>query len=331
MTTNGTPQFYIAEVIKNPDVESYKDENDKGNDHFLITVRTIGTSEQEDLDCRPANSHIKQIPLLHEHVLIFQANNEFSSADKTRNQWYYFPAYSIQSNINHNALPVAELKEGDVNDIKQEDNIPLGETFEQKTVSSMQPYEGDVVVEGRWGNSIRLGSTITKAGQYTKKPNYIGQRSGDPIIILSNSVKHESSKFITEDSKNDESSLYLTTTQAISDLVLNKSLNVESTKENQYSESQFVGIANRIVLQAKTNNIILDGENRISILSNKIMLGEDNATEPLVLGEKLELIIAGCRAGTAGSPFYHQAQGLPQFQQAYSKLSGMKSSKVRTI
>ena len=72
MTTNGTPQFYIAEVIKNPDVESYKDENDKGNDHFLITVRTIGTSEQEDLDCRPANSHIKQIPLLHEHVLIFK-------------------------------------------------------------------------------------------------------------------------------------------------------------------------------------------------------------------------------------------------------------------
>ena len=330
------PHFYIGEVIKNTLTETFKDENDLGNDHFLISVRVTNSSKEEDLICRPANSNIKQIPLIGEHVLIFEANNEYTSADKTRYQWYYFPAYSIQSNINHNALPgTAPIKEGDINPVKQEDDIALGDSFEQKTVSSMQPYEGDIIVEGRWGNSIRLGSTVTKSGNYTLNPNWAGQKSGDPIIILSNTTKHQSNKFITEHSKNDQSSLYLTTTQRIKDLVLNKNINVEQTKENQFAESQFVGIANRVILQAKTNNIILDGENRISLLSNTVMLGEDNATEPVVLGEKLEeilkLIIAGCRAGTAGSPFYHQAQGLPQFAEAYSKLSGMKSLKVKTI
>ena len=335
MENNGAPGFYIGEVIDNKKTETYRDVNDYGNDVFLITVRPTGTWKDQDLICRPANINIKQIPLIGEHVLIFQANNDRSSADVTRYQWYYFPAYNIQSNINHNALPgVAQIKEGDVNPVEQEDDIPLGKTFKQRIVSAMQPYEGDLLLEGRWGNSIRLSSTLG-SGAYSLRPTWSGTTDGDPIIILSNSTNHTRNRFITEHIKNDQSSLYLTSTQTLSNLVLSKQIAYEDTKENQYSESQIVGVANRIILQAKDNNIILDSKQRITLLTDRLMLGDDSATEPLVLGEKLEeilkLIIAGCRAGTAGSPFYHQAQGLPEFQQAYSKIKEMLSTKVYTI
>ena len=47
----------------------------------------------------------KQIPVIGEHVLIFEGTDEYGNLDTTRRQWYYFPPYGIQSGINSNPLP----------------------------------------------------------------------------------------------------------------------------------------------------------------------------------------------------------------------------------
>ena len=325
------PHFYTGEVIENNLTKTYLDSNDLGNDHFLITVRPY-EGKLQDVTCRPAVIGIKQIPLIGEHVLIFQGLNEFSNADKVRYQWYYFPAYSIQSNINNNALPnITQIRDSDENPV-DESNVKLGESFKERDISSMQPYEGDTLIEGRWGNSIRLSSTINE-GNYSIKPEWYG----DPVIILSNTVNHKSKRFITENIKTDSSLLYLTTTQTLPNLVLSKSLNAEGTKSNLYKESQLVGIANRITLQSKTDRVILDSPKAISLITKgQVRLGADDASSSVALGEKLQeclrKICLILQAGTVGSP-YAQQMALAGDIAAVQKIveNELLSSKVKTI
>ena len=51
-------------------------------------------------------------------------------------------------------------------------------------IKSILPYEGDIIYEGRWGQSFRLGSTVNNANI----PNTWSSagENGDPITILRN-------------------------------------------------------------------------------------------------------------------------------------------------
>jgi hypothetical protein len=74
--------------------------------------------------------------------------------------------------------------------------------------------EGDVIEEGRWGNSIRIGSTVKNT------PNNwsISGSNGDPILIIRNGqgIQTEEGWVPTiEDINNDDSSIYVTSTQNV--------------------------------------------------------------------------------------------------------------------
>ena len=302
-------KFHLAEVISNNNVDTYKRTkiDNSINDFFLISVRTYDNDKTQDINCRPANPNIKQIPLIGEHVLIFQGTNEFSNVDKFRRQWYYLPAYSIQSAINENALPgVAKLRYRDINPLPNQDNTPLGNSFKQKVVSPLQPYEGDILIEGRFSNSIRLGSTAT-TGDYTLMPSWSGNTNGDPIIILSNNHSDlQNKKFTVENIKQDGASLYLTSTQTFPNLQLDKPL-TKSTSESQYNSHQIIGSADRIILQAKKDIIGLDAKTRVTINTPELKIGDESACEAMVHGnvlldilmDILNVISAGS-IGTAG-------------------------------
>ena len=108
--------FLLAEVIDNNVLETYKYNKDNINSSYTILVRTYDEEKTQELICKPANRRLKDIPLIGEHVLVFLGTNEFSTVDKYRRQWYYFPSYGIQSNINHNALPgISEIQTSNVN------------------------------------------------------------------------------------------------------------------------------------------------------------------------------------------------------------------------
>jgi hypothetical protein len=279
--------FLLAEVIQNNITETYK-EDDKSNFGSII-VRTYDEEKTQELICRPVNSRFNDIPLVGEHVLIFQGTNEFSTVDKFRRQWYYFPAYNIQSNINHNALPgIAEAQTSNVNTIGQQN--PLGKSFKQKSVSQLQMFEGDTILQGRFSNSIRLGSTVNN-GSYTLQPTWSGKTDGDPIIIISNAhLDKKEKQFTIESFKDDFSSFYLTSMQQISNLKLYRTPTKSSPIES-FNTSQFIGDANRIILRAKTDSIILDSPNRITLGAPQVRIGAENAGHPLVKGDKLRMIL----------------------------------------
>jgi len=327
-------KFHLAEVISNNNIDTYKrtEIDNSINDFFLITVRTYDANRTQDIDCRPANPNIKQIPLIGEHVLIFQGTNEFSNIDKFRRQWYYLPAYSIQSAINENALPgVAKLRASDINPLPSQDNTPIGNSFKQKVVSPLQPYEGDTLIEGRFSNSIRLGSTVT-GGDYTLMPSWGGNANGDPIIILSNNhTDLQNKKFTVENIKQDGSSLYLTSTQTFPNLQLDIPL-TKSTSESQYNSPQIIGSADRIILQAKKDIIALDAKKRVTINTPNLHIGDETACEAMVHGDVLLSILIDIlnvlsAGGIGPSGIPTQPKDLASLQSAREQLQNLNSSR----
>ena len=232
---------------------------------------------------KPINSNIKQIPIPGESVLIFQSLNHESTVEESYPQWYYMFPMAMSSNINSNILPTVGELEFDTE-------------FEESQVSPLQPYRGDVMLEGRYGNSIRFGSTIDFKNNYSEPGNWRGNKNGDPILILSNGRKYKENKdFVTEDINTDQSSLYLTSTQKLP-LVLGSKTQPNSLtgcispngNETNYIGSQLVGVSDRVILKARKDIAVIDSP--IGIVLNStgpIKLGNDSANESIVHGDVL--------------------------------------------
>lgn len=302
MITSDSPylinEFYLAQVVnKKSSGDTYKSEN--VDNLFSIDVRTDNNLNPKTLfNIQPCNSNIKQIPVTGESVLIFRTiNSQAKYKENGTGQWYYMYPVNIQSNINNNILPTTTP------------NTVLDPDFDTTIKTSpLQPYRGDLLIEGRWGNSIRFGSTIT-SGNYDVPTTWKGSKTGDPILILSNTTKRETGKkFITESLKDDKSSsITLSSTQQLPDLRLSTPLSKTYTNETQYAQSQLVAQANRIVLKSDTDVTIIDSNEAVIINSKSIKLGDSSASESMVHGNELYQvldgilnILSGTWAGTGG-------------------------------
>jgi len=292
--------FLVGEVITK--ANTYKREDSEIDRLFLIDVvirSRNGTTTVSNV--KPFNSTIKQIPVTGEHVLIFQTINHESGFNKEFPQWYYLNTVSIQSGVNNNILPTSFK------------TTELDSDFKETRISPMQPYIGDTIIEGRWGNSIRLGSTVTINNRYSKRSTWSGSRIGDAIMILSTTTRSEDSKnFIVESTRDTKaSSVYLTTTQKLDDLKLSKSL-IKYKKESQFERNQIIGVSDRIILRAYRDIAVLDSEKAIVLNSPNVLIGNDGANQPLVLGndlydvlrKMLDLMTFGYQS-TAGQPVIH--------------------------
>ena len=300
--------FHVAEVIESKS-NTYKyigDGPDKTSDKlFTITVQIVNrvTKEYESYACKPFNMNIKQIPLIGEHVLIFKAYNQETTLTKTGIEWYYFSPYSIQSSINSNLLPGISyntISEADAQKIKP------GVNFEAKSISPLQPYEGDLMIEGRWGNTLRFGSTTkNETGLINSSWHGAASTIGDPIIILSNGqINKPNKQFVVENIQTDNASIYLTSTQKIKQFKLNNKLKIGSS-ESAFSKPQLIGAADRIILTAKTDIVAIDSQKGIELHAPKINIGISDEKEPLLHStatiELLKKLIQICQIGFVDS------------------------------
>jgi len=306
MNSNEYIEWDVAEVL---DYEYTYQYNEPGsgisNTDTLFALKVRSCSKYFDNEvyiARPADMNVKRIPLVGEFVLLCKTFNEQATADRWRKNWYYVSTIDFQSSVNENRLP------GISNRLSQEqiDAIKPGKTFTQKTISPLQPFEGDFLLEGRWGNSIRFGSSINTtypAGYYYKSTPWPSNQSGDPIIVLSNGRNNKSKKeFVIENAEQDASSLYLTSTQKIDTLKLTKNL----TKHNgPFNGSQFIGVADRIILHAKNDIAVIDSKKGIILNTpNLVLIGGEDASEPLshglILQQILQLLVQAIGAGSTG-------------------------------
>lgn len=301
---NESIQWEVAEVLGYDYTYQYipPDTDNPGNTDqlFALKVQTFANFFKRDIFLvLPSNITNKQIPLVGEIVLIFKTINNHTNSENYRHGWYYLTSLGIQSSINENRLPGISGRLSD----EAIEQITPGLTFKSKSISPLQPYEGDTIHEGRWGQSIRLGSSISNPttgfekpinsnGYYHKSATWstIGplqtSNANDPIIVLSNGRKNLPSKeFVVENVEQDASSLYLTSTQKLDKLKLTKQLTVHN---GDFIGSQFVGVADRIILRAKTDIAVIDSQEGIVLNTpNNIYIGGEEANQPLVHGDVL--------------------------------------------
>jgi hypothetical protein len=291
-------QFEIAEVLSYENTYKYIDPaspNSTTNNLFAIKVRGCSSYfNKKPIVAKPANINMKRIPLVGEYVLLVKTFNQESTSLKWRYCWYYISTIDIQSSINDNSIPGLSIQ------LTQEqiDSTLPGATFQPKIISPLQPFEGDSLIEGRWGNSIRFGSTVDLSDSYSIDRPWEGKQSGDPITIISNGQKNYPNKqFAVENIESDDASLYLTSTQSIPKLLLGNSntrtpISCYLPNESQFAKSQFIGVADRIILKAKTDIAVIDSP--LAIILNtpgEIKLGNDLASESMVHGDVLLTIL----------------------------------------
>jgi len=182
------------------------------------------------LVAKPLFTNVKNYPLINELVLILRQPDTDIRANTSAKSAYYLNVLSLWNHPHHNALPYSQgqlqqsqIKTRDqvlagsvVNTTDQLTNIIFGDTFiERDNINPLRSFEGDIIYEGRWGNSIRFGSTIKTIQSQTPLNNWSKgtSTSGDPILILRNGQGlNVGNGFdsITEDINKDDSSIYLT-------------------------------------------------------------------------------------------------------------------------
>lgn len=276
--------FCIAEVIEvNPfNTYSYNDgsnpdlENNTMN-LFTVWVKIDGYIHKPIVPAKPANTSIKKIPLIGELVLIFKSNSNITPSTTTegqynQEQWYYLSTIDVNSSINNNTVPGYTNKgvyNGEITEIK-------GKSFKEILTSPLQPYEGDILIEGRSGNSIRFSNTLnnpTYDGYHIKQNEMFSGPAGDPVTIISNGrVNKQGKEFITEHANIDNASIWLTSTQRLNKFELNYKTTI-AENPNLYNKSQLIGSADRIILTSKLDDIILDAKKGIEIHAPVIKFG----------------------------------------------------------
>jgi hypothetical protein len=273
----------LAEVI---DVDVFADSQQ--GDIYTIKVRTISDSIDRVYDnVRPLTSNLVQIPLRGEHVVIVKGLRQESDLSERKYDWYYIGTYSIQSKINNNLLPGVTTK-----------IVKDNPGFRDVPVAALYPFIGDYFMQGRWGNTIRLGSSIDSNIEYNVNPTWsdIDTNTGNPIIILSNRPQTRR-QYTTESINSDYSGLWLTSTQ---DLEFKLSSQLRQT--NKFN-SQCVAFADRIVLTSKTDVIALDGKTAIElnapIISTGVSKNKEGILHSTVIIQALTELVGILSAGTA--------------------------------
>ena len=330
-------EFDVAEVLAYDNTYQYipTDQPDSTvNTLFALRVRSCSTYyNQKEFIVKPSNINLKQIPLVGEFVLIYKTFNQESTSTVWREQWYYITSIDVHSSINENMLPGLSRNI----DQSEIDQIKPGYTFQQKSVSPIQPYEGDFLFEGRFSNSLRFSSTVNHtAGKYSVAPSWAGTVFGDPIIILSNGrVNKQNKQFVVEDIQTDASSVYLTSTQNIPTLKLGDTNSPNSLacflpNESQFAKSQFIGVADRVILKAKTDIAVIDSPRAIILnTTGDIKLGNDEASSNMVHGDVLLKVLqkilnqlsSPIQCGTMVGTFIDQSSRIDAQQELQNLLS----------
>ena len=291
----------------------------------------LGTIEYENVikpnlinplpTAKPLYGNIKNYPLINEIVYILSLPSTLIGQLTSNTISYYVNTVALWNHPHHNAYPsnsnekpstqqkgYNQTELGNTSKITDQTlEISLGNTFvERSNIHPLLPFEGDVIYEGRWGNSIRIGSTVKNSPNTWSS---IGT-NGDPILILRNGQGKQTEEGwlpVVENINNDESSIYLTSTQniplKIDNINYNSYTNYTPQTPDKYTGKQVIVNSGRLVFNSNTDHILLSSALTIGFNSVKgfnfdtkanfvvdapsIKLGSKDATQSMIKGDLL--------------------------------------------
>lgn len=326
----------------------------------------------------PLQPGIKNYPLINELVYYISQPSKDISSKTTSTNLYYISIINLWNHPHHNAIPYSagstvEQNKGSYQSVSRgvpnntnttTGEILLGQYFKERaTVNPLRLFEGDLLVEGRFGNSLRLGST---GG--TSNWSEVGEQ-GDPIMILRNGQGEglEDSWTSTQENINlDAGSMYMTTSQRINlrPASTNSYLSYQDKKPEDiqnYIAPQIILTSGRLVFNSVTDHILLASARTINLNSQeginfdttaniilqggRVNLGSYSAQESVLLGDTLvsqletlidiltKLLVASSTAANSGGPVVPLATEAPKLltQLKALNLQLAKSKRVYTV
>lgn len=326
-----------AEVIK----VNYKDDNP--NQLYSITVRPAFEFSSNDsnnlVTARPFDINTKTIPLIGEVVSLIRGPHAGSSFFSIASEFYYIGNYSVQSQIHHNAIKQItktypkddKISSKTYNDVslgvpniskkeaKKEQEINLAKSVEEKDrIQPIQPFAGDHIIEGRFGQSIRMTSTVrTGTDEYSQVPSWKEGKSNisSPMMIIRNGQRQDvnvdrSNRYFVEDINKELASIWLTNDQEIPfqpnynnfDSAVRLNIDTFISQSPKYTGNQILLSAkDRVLITSRDKEVVVDSGGGVSISTrksvsfdvedefeinaqNRINIGLDS-TEPLLLGD----------------------------------------------
>ena len=279
---------------------------------------------QTQLQATPLFSNIKTYPLVNEVVFLLTAPSGDYSSNTGNIKYYYLSTLNIWNNVHVNPTPnpfqnlkpdsqnksIADVEAGSSNKSGEQDTNEFkpGNYFEEKSnIYPLYPFEGDIIYEGRWGQSIRFGSTFPNLNTWST----VGQ-AGDPILIVRNGQNPELSgpaqSTTEEDINRDLSSIYFTSTQKIPIEVSSQNdylsyTNNKPVEPKEYFGAQVILNSGRLLFNSTQDHIMLSSQKSINLnaiegiytdtigdtvfQSNRVYLGGTKESQPVVLGNEL--------------------------------------------
>jgi hypothetical protein len=253
---------------------------------------------------QPMDANIKQYPLIGEYVIVgrylgryyyAQTINMLGSPNSNSYPGYSGDKASLTDNTTrrhaHNrSVEVATTKTPNK---AASGEVTVGDPFEPNPlIRQLQPTFGDVIFNGRLGQSIRFGSNpdtlepniLIRAGQLTDAEAFGKTADVDDL-------KNNANKPVTEDINADGSSLWITSDQEVPLEVA-----IESDLTPTIDGKQIILNSDRLLFNAKNggdifcysaNDINFIATTQTVVESPKIFLGNVEATEPVVKGQIL--------------------------------------------
>ena len=222
-----------------------------------------GDSPSELQEFLPLDSNVIQMPVVGEIVLGF--------TDRATQQRYFFGR--LNTNINQvnfqrfNLSGVGEKDSVDDDDVRllnsnsNLEDFKQGEYFKDINPSRRGLLEGDTLIQGRFGNSIALSSN--QAGGEENSPNIVLEASASSIEMTTNEQVEYSEPTKTEGPK-----AYSVNTA-----------NVDGRRgfDIDYSEPQIIFDSDRIVLNAKSNDIGIFAKGKVFIKGENVSIKNSEA------------------------------------------------------
>ena len=206
-STNSSIFARVIDVIQDSFHPEYEE---KGSSNALyglfyreLHVPTLEDGEQPLKFAYCGISEFKKIPLKNEIVRVEKLpSDERTPADPMKTKMYWTAIVGVWNSPHHNAAPdTIQSGEGST--------VDLGEHFvEKENVPPIQAFPGDVLMESRFGSTLRLGGAKYDLNEFTDDSN-----DGLPYVILSNGQKEPEDGVtpVIEDINEDPNSLYMGT------------------------------------------------------------------------------------------------------------------------
>tara|TARA_R110000787_G_scaffold19751_11_gene58934 strand:- start:9397 stop:10692 length:1296 start_codon:yes stop_codon:yes gene_type:complete len=292
---------------------------------------------------KPLFPQFKNYPLVNELVILFRLPTTGNSQATGTYNYYYLNSIGIWNHPEQNGIPdvystnttesPSQNKSNDsieLGNIQQPSGTPFqldlngnsgGKFIEKGNIRPILSFIGDQIFEGRFSNSLRLGSTSPSQGSVANNWSTTGE-IGSPITILRNGQPKDLGEPgwlpVTENINTDLSSIYLTSTQQIPiDVSVASSTTgggtsvpfsniIKETPQSpqSYNQQQIILNSGRLIFNTNVDSILMSSqksiamesveglgikslEGNVNLLSPKgiVSLGRQNATESLVLGD----------------------------------------------